>query len=302
MKRPAGLPPEACSVRSAAIAEPMIATAPPTARWLLLEVPRAWPDKILKSPELSGWVSALNSVVESRSGRVLFIRRPGRVPERIERAYVVIDAATRTEASGTWHPGSVELRADLAEAVAHFEATTPLPHPAQTRLLVCAHGQHDQCCAVRGRPVAALLADRWSQEVWECSHLGGDRFGANVLVLPDGTYFGRLDSENAVDVLANHLAGETDPRFLRGVTTQDPRVQAAATEVLSRLGRATAYDLSGSVLPGPEAGSVIVTVRGHPAAAAVEVLVTRRVLPPARRACLATEDKVAVTYDVRLLD
>ena len=86
------------------------------------------------------------------------------------------------------------------------------------------------------------------------------------------------------------------------------RGQSALSTGVGREGRGeqgespTAYDLSGSVLPAPEAGSVIVTVRGHPAAAVVEVLVTRRVLPPARRACLATEDKVAVTYDVRLLD
>ena len=65
-------------------------------------------------------------------------------------------------------------------------------------LLVCTHGVHDTCCALRGRPVAAALAARWPGQVWECSHVGGDRFAPNVVVLPDGFYYGNLDPETAV--------------------------------------------------------------------------------------------------------
>ncbi len=65
--------------------------------------------------------------------------------------------------------------------------------------LVCTHGRHDVCCAVRGRPVAAALAAAatgW--DVWECSHVGGDRFAANVLLVPSGELFGSLDEATAV--------------------------------------------------------------------------------------------------------
>jgi hypothetical protein len=47
--------------------------------------------------------------------------------------------------------------------------------------LVCTHGRHDACCAVRGRPVAAALAAAYPERTWECSHIGGDRFAANVV-------------------------------------------------------------------------------------------------------------------------
>ena len=56
-----------------------------------------------------------------------------------------------------------------------------VPSPAlepEPMLLVCTHGVHDTCCAVRGRPVAAALARRWPEATWECSHVGGDRFAA----------------------------------------------------------------------------------------------------------------------------
>ena len=289
-------------MRSLGMREPMVATAPPTQRWLLLEVPRAWPDKILKSPEVAGWVTQLNAIVQSRSGRVLFIRRPGR-SERHEapRAFVVVDALSRTQTAGTWLPGTASRPADLRAAVAAFDADAPLTDPSPARLLVCAHGMHDQCCAVRGRPVASVLAQTWPTEVWECSHLGGDRFGANILVLPDGTYFGRLDDISGPKVIAKHLAGQSDPQFLRGVTTQDPRVQAAVTEVLRTRGPAPAYLLRGRIDNGAGAHTWTVSVTGHPHGAEIPVLVRRRVDPPARRACLATEDKVAVTFETRLL-
>ena len=34
-------------------------------------------------------------------------------------------------------------------------------------------------------------------DVWECSHLGGDRFAANVVVLPHGFYYGQVPGDGA---------------------------------------------------------------------------------------------------------
>ena len=72
--------------------------------------------------------------------------------------------------------------------------------PAQRRsrcCCVCTHGRHDACCAERGRPVAAALAAAHPEQTWEVSHIGGDRFAANVLVLPDGLYYGRVSAADA---------------------------------------------------------------------------------------------------------
>ena len=112
------------------------------------------------------------------------------------------------------------------------------PGPDEPLLLVCAHGRHDTCCAVRGRPVADRLAQRWPAGTWECSHVGGDRFAANLLVLPDGACYGNLDADTAVDVVTSHLQGRVDVDHLRGVSTQPPVAQAAIAAALRRFGPA----------------------------------------------------------------
>ena len=50
--------------------------------------------------------------------------------------------------------------------------------------LVCTNGKRDACCARDGLPVARALAALRPDEAWECSHLGGHRFAANVALAP----------------------------------------------------------------------------------------------------------------------
>ena len=82
--------------------------------------------------------------------------------------------------------------------------------------LVCTHGRHDLCCALRGRPVAAALADLPGWDVWECSHLGGDRFAPNILLLPDGDLFGGLDPQSAVRTVTTYADGRVCLEHHRG--------------------------------------------------------------------------------------
>jgi hypothetical protein len=107
----------------------------------------------------------------------------------------------------------------------------------QTRIdplwLVCTNGKRDACCAKDGLPVARALAARLPGRVWECSHLGGHRFAANVLLLPAGLCFGRLraeDVDNLVDLVAR---GELPLHLLRGRTVLAPVAQAA--EIAARI-------------------------------------------------------------------
>jgi len=94
-------------------------------------------------------------------------------------------------------------------------------------LAVCTHGRHDACCAERGRPVAAGLAEAFPEQTWEASHIGGDRFAANLLVLPHGLYFGRLQPDTARGVARLLAAGELDLDHLRGRSGLGTPLQAA---------------------------------------------------------------------------
>ena len=101
---------------------------------------------------------------------------------------------------------------------------------------VCTHGRHDACCAERGRPVALALAKAEPDRTWECSHIGGDRFAGNLVVLPHGLYYGRLDPQSAVALAATTAEGRLDLDRLRGRSTLAMPVQAAEIHLRRRLG------------------------------------------------------------------
>lgn len=248
--------------------DPMVGTAPPARRWLLLEQSGNWLPQAFAGMPLAPHVrGAIAAAADTTLTRILLVRRPGRhdpAPDA-SRAWLIVDPLSTTPvAEGRWHgdddllevAGRLRIGAmgpvgrqptgqELADALAARAASAAearsahapvLPHTIGRLLLVCTHGRHDVCCAVRGRPVAAALAERWPDETWECSHVGGDRFAANVISLPDGATFGNLDADDAPEIIAGHLAGRTDPDFLRGVCGQTPVVQAAMVAVLREHG------------------------------------------------------------------
>jgi hypothetical protein len=167
-------------------------------------------------------------------------------------------------------------------------------------LLVCTHGRHDVCCAVRGRPVALALAARWPDQVWECTHIGGDRFAANVLVVPDGTVYGGLDAESAVTVLERHLHGAVDTEHLRGFSAHPPPVQAALAAVLRAHGPAAVTDVRpGEVVATGEGWRVeVLGAVAVPARSQVTVQRTRQ--PAARLTCRAEADASVFVWTTSL--
>jgi hypothetical protein len=112
------------------------------------------------------------------------------------------------------------------------------------RYLVCTNGARDPCCAIRGPAVAQALERIRPGQVYECSHLGGHRFAANVLVLPDGLCFGRLDARSAPALAGELEAGRLPLAHLRGRTAYEPEQQAAEILVRGRLELARIDDLT----------------------------------------------------------
>jgi hypothetical protein len=101
---------------------------------------------------------------------------------------------------------------------------------------VCAHGSHDACCAVRGRPVAAALTRLRPDDVWECSHVGGDRFAANVLVVPSGVLYGSVRVDELPALVAATDGGQLLSQPLRGKIGLVPEAQAALAGAYAQWG------------------------------------------------------------------
>jgi (2Fe-2S) ferredoxin len=159
---------------------------------------------------------------------------------------------------------------------------------------------------VRGRPVAAALAERWPDWTWECSHVGGDRFAANLVLLPDGAYYGYLDAESAVRVVEAHLRGEVEVDHLRGLSTEPPLVQAAVVAAMRRWGpvdaRAFRSDTIGAVAGDQGGGGAwSVELTGTPGAGVpsrVRATVRRTTRPAELLTCQARTAAAATAYEV----
>ncbi|WP_270887004.1 sucrase ferredoxin [Pedococcus sp. 5OH_020] len=280
--------------------DPLAGTAAPASRWLLVEYAGPWAVQALHSGELRGAVATeLRRAAASVAGRVLLIRRPGRRRTGSgPQSWAVVDHYGGQE-WGTWSAADDLSRA--AEAMRRGPVQQP-DRPAQDVLLVCTHGLHDVCCAVRGRPVARALAARWPQSTWECTHVGGDRFAANLLVVPDGTCYGSLDPESAVDVVQRHLLGTLAAEHFRGVSTEPPVIQAAIGAALEAYGTVGPGSLRGrsTVRTGPE--SWLVTLAGaSPLPTSIDVAVTRRRRQEAVLTCRAGTATAAYAYEAALV-
>lgn len=160
-----------------------------------------------------------------RSVKVLLARRHLRAHREAGYRVFLAFPARRLLLTTTFRDAGELLRIDL-EAVARGEAPD-WARAAGPVFGVCTHGRHDACCAERGRPVAAALTASHREETWEISHMGGDRFAANMVVLPEGLYYGRMEPGTAGQVAALHEQGRVDIERLRGRSSYPMPVQYA---------------------------------------------------------------------------
>lgn len=267
--------------------DPLAGTAPHTRVWILIEYRGGWPPNGFDGLDLDPVTKArVFTAAQAVRARILLVRRHGqhgrRRPRAARRWAVLryVDGGAHRQQWGTWR-----REEDLVGIVAALGAPASGEPGRPPVVLVCTHGRHDVCCAVRGRPVGRALSERWPELVWECTHVGGDRFAANVVLAPDGVAFGGLDADAAVAVVDAYLAGRVHARYLRGYTDLRPPQQVAVAAALERFGPAGRYDYA-------VAGTVRVDNRwrvrltGRPPGPAVcEVEVRAHRTPPRQLTC-----------------
>lgn len=207
----------ACALASLEVDEPLAGTAAESVdRWMLLEVTDPWAPKPLDTaaiPQVAR--DRLERWLEFPRSRFQLIRRPGRTGKRP--LFMVVSSSGQLS--------RVEL--DRYEDLSDLDADAMKTEMTDPMVLVCAHGRRDRCCAQHGSAVYRSLQARVG-ELWQTSHLGGHRFAACVLSLPDGLMYGRLRAEHADDFA--RALGEreiADLELFRGRCELDRPSQAA---------------------------------------------------------------------------
>ncbi len=212
---------ERCALRAQLRGDPQLGTAFPAARLLLVEQPGPWGESGLRASHFGPLAAVVEARANAAGMRLEAIRRPGRTPRDAVRRWAIVDTRDGRQRVrwGQYRDPNELLDLDLADPPG-YDDVDPV-------YLVCTHGKHDTCCALRGRPVAAALHEVRPGRVFECSHLGGDRFAANVLVLPAGLLYGRVLPFAAPEFVAAAEAGEVIGALLRGRIGLPSLAQAA---------------------------------------------------------------------------
>jgi len=227
-----------CAVASQERAEPVAGTATHVRTWLLLEHVGPWGTTALLDARLpDGLGQELRRRAREHRAKILLIRRYSSQPDsphglRVFAAYAD-PVAPRLESGLVADPREV---LDLDLGALRAGGTTGLAPADGDIYCVCTNGRHDACCAEFGRPVAAALSAEHPAETWEVSHVGGDRFAGNMVLLPHGLYYGRLDPESALEAVTAHRAGELHLDRLRGRSSFPMAVQAAEIALRRKLG------------------------------------------------------------------
>ena len=171
---------------------PLAATASQVERWLLIEYRGLWAHDAVDGSTLSADVKrelVAWRKAEPRS-RVLLVRRT----ERRNRDGLLAYRVSSREGDSWTRCLELERHEDLV-GLDIDAAGAPVDHPL---LLVCTHGKHDPCCARFGRPLYEAIREQVEDDwAWQCSHVGGDRFAGNLVVLPAGLYLGRVEPGDA---------------------------------------------------------------------------------------------------------
>jgi hypothetical protein len=218
-----------CADESGAASESLAATASRIDRWLLVEYRGLWDRDVLGGSLLSAQLKEhlRDQLAKLGHARLLFIKQPSRRAQPRRMLYI-----------GSSRPGEESLYAleferhddlleyDFASALLDGGMPgVPVEHPL---FIVCTHGKRDRCCAKYGHPLYDGVKGKVDPDwVWQSTHVGGDRFAGNVVVLPEGLYFGRVGEADLDPLLDSYFDRRIYLDLYRGRSAYTFAVQAA---------------------------------------------------------------------------
>jgi hypothetical protein len=217
-----------CSQLSSQFDEHSYGTASRGEVWLLLEYAYPWGPKAFKDsailPEIKVHIERV--LKATPRSRLLLIKR-----DRVRTGNLSVFVVHSRERN----PFTVRMHFDryeeLLEMDASLLASDRIPKSGelldQPLFLVCTHGRRDKCCAKFGYPLYRFLKASCGGSVWQSSHVGGDRFAANLVCFPHGLFYGRVSEEQGTEILDEYCRGSVVLETYRGRASYSHVTQAA---------------------------------------------------------------------------
>lgn len=174
--------------------------------YLVVECPPPWNSYDLETPRIPDNLRAIGDEIYGNrpvKNRILLIYNPLYHQENTLRVLTFQKPPGFTQG----YIGQEFLVSDINEVASLAETCFKTPPEAgdtnalKTRdILICTHGQNDQCCARYGNPLyrqALKIIEDYSLtdiRVWQTSHIGGHRFAPTAIAFPNGRYYGQITS------------------------------------------------------------------------------------------------------------
>lgn len=235
-----------CAAESRASGESIYGTVAHIRSWLLLEYHSVWRRRAVEDSRLlsDNLKHHLQRLERNRNiDRTLLIRREHTRTGPIQ-CFTIVSNGPHPRITRT-------LISDYDDVL-----TQPAGEPVTGLLYAaCTHAHHDKCCARFGLPVYCALAELAGEQAWQCSHVGGDRFAANVVVFPFGLYYGRIVPDDVPELVRRSEAGEIWLERYRGRSSFTRAVQVAEYFARAESGRTAIDEFRPLATPG-RTGSV----------------------------------------------
>lgn len=237
-----------CSQLSQSVSENTFGTASVGEVWLLVEYTEPWGPKALGDSRLSIEVkNYLNQLIRRiPRARLLFIKQERRHQPFFN--FFIIRARER-------NPFIIKFELDDYErlreryldvaACAAGEKGHDGELVREPLYLVCTHGKRDKCCAKFGFPIYKSLREERDGIVWQSSHVGGDRFAANLLCFPHALFYAHMTEESAHLVVSRYEQQQIVLEKFRGRACYSYPVQSAEFFIRRETGMTGIDDLRG---------------------------------------------------------
>lgn len=205
-----------CRASSLDADEHLYGTVPKVDNWLLLEYPEHWEkDSLEKSSIPASVKEELKKILDTlENSRLQLIQKEIRKEGPINLYYIKTTEFDPKTYHFQFNSYEELIELDLISLIEKGDLSDSKTD--EKLALVCTHGAYDSCCGSQGIPVFNALKRNSDLSVWKTTHVGSHRFAANVVMLPEGIYYGRVSPENVSEIAETHLKGEISLENFRG--------------------------------------------------------------------------------------